>query len=543
MAIQAAAKAVPSTRLVGYLLPPYGIYLLWKRRTSTAAAALGTVGLVAYCLLFVAAGVWLLTIAGAAAVDWHGHGRPRLVWGHATRTGGDWKPSGAAVDTNASAYWTDYRGPHRDGRHESCPLRTDWDVAAPRLLWKTDVGGGHSSMSLAHGRLFTMEQWAEGEAITAYNAADGRGLWKHVYAARFNDSYGMGGAGPRSTPTWHEDRVYALGAQGHLHCLDAATGRVLWQKHVLEEHGTRNLMFGLCASPLVVADSVIVTAGARAGAGRNTLIAYHRLTGELQWAAPAENQAYMSPMRVTLAGTEQLLITGARQLMGLSLSNGAVLWSVPWSLSYDNNIAQPLLVDGQRVFISAGYGKGCALLEITASEGQFTATTVWENKHLKNKFTSSVLHEGHIYGLDDSGSDDAAHLVCLDAARGLVQWRGDNFGHGQLLLVAGYLIISCENGDLALVEASPQNPKLIARVPALNGKTWNHPAVADGRLFVRNSHTMSCYDIRPGAAGGVTSRRNAGPEDLLVILAGFSLMNGLGAFLLFGILRFRAPRQ
>ncbi len=535
----ASPRTGPSARLAGYLLPPYGIYLLWQQRASTLAAAFGTLGLLVYLVLYTGLGIALLKLTGKAEIDWRGYGRPRLVWSTGVRTSAAWQTSNTAIDTNSGAYWTDYRGPQRDGRYDETPIRTDWQQSPPRLLWKADLGGGHASMTIAQGRLFTMEQWAEGEAITAYNAADGKGLWKHLYPARFNDAYGMGGAGPRSTPTWHDGRVYALGAEGHLHCLDAADGRVVWQKNILEEHGTRNLMFGLCASPLVVSNAVIVTAGARAGAGRNTVIAYHKDTGAVLWAAAAENQAYMSPMRVTLAGTEQLLVTGARQLMGLSLTDGKPLWSLGWSVSYDNNIAQPLVVSTNRVFISAGYGKGCALVEIAAKDDPFTANKIWENKHLKNKFASSVLHEGHIYGLDDSGNDDAAHLVCLDASTGEPKWRADNYGHGQLLLASGHLLISCEDGNMALVKATPESHQLVARLPALDGKTWNNPALAGGKLYLRNGRMMACYDIRPDASAGTRGISTAGPEDLQVVLVAFVLMSVMGAALLVAITKLR----
>jgi outer membrane protein assembly factor BamB len=153
---------------------------------------------------------------------------------------------------------------------------------------------------------------------------------------------------------------------------------------------------------------------------------------------------------------------------------------------------------------------------------------VWENKNLKNKFTSSVLHEGHLYGLDDGDGDNAAYLVCLNAQTGEEQWRGENYGHGQLLLAQGHLIIQCENGDLALAKATPESHQQIARLPALPGKTWNNPALANGHLYLRNDQQMICYDIRPGSkAGSVTLNTSTG-EALSVLAAAFLLLNGLG---------------
>ena len=304
-------------------------------------------------------------------------------------------------------------------------------------------------------------------------------------------------------------------------------------KKIYDAFGTRNLSFGTCASPLVSGEKLIITAGARAGTAKHTVFALDKLTGKVIWKTKAENQAYMSPMTATLAGREQLLLGAGREIQGLSLEEGKILWAVKWTVSGNNNIAQPIVVDGTHVFMSAGYGKGCGLVEVSQTDGEFSAKLIWENKRLKNKFTSSVLHEGHIYGLDSSGDDNTgggngANLVCLKALTGDEVWRGENYGHGQLLLAQGHLIIQCENGELALVKATPDSEQEIARLPALPGKTWNHPALADGRLYLRNAREMICYDIRPGSEAGVPTARAHAPEGLAILLATFLLMNGVG---------------
>ena len=204
------------------------------------------------------------------------------------------------------------------------------------------------------------------------------------------------------------------------------------------------------------------------------------------------------------------------------------MWSVKWTVSYDNNIAQPIVVDDTHIFISAGYGTGCGLIKIKKTAEQFSANLVWENKNLKNKFTSSVLHEGYIYGLDDGNSDNAAYLVCINAQTGEEKWRGENYGHGQILLAQSHLIIQCENGDLALAKATPESHQQIARLPALAGKTWNNPALANGHLYLRNDQKMICYDIRTGSAAGSVTLNTSTGEALSVLAAAFFLLNGLG---------------
>ena len=524
-------KHSPS-RLAGYLCPPVGLWLQWRTPgVALSSKIFITIGLLTNLILHMVAGVFVLTATGYAELD-----RlypPRLAWIPAGITEASWPMSGQPVKTNQRAAWPGFRGVDRTGVYTGPAIRTDWAKSPPKLLWKTThVGQSHASMAIAQGRLFTLDQWEDGEAVTAFNLEDGKGLWKHVTpGVRFKDNWG-GGAGPRSTPTWDAGRVYVMGTEGLLQCLDAVTGKQVWAKDILEENETRNLLFGMCASPLVVGDKLIVTAGAKAR-GRSTVIAYHKVTGKVIWESKLEKQAYMSPMLVTLAGREQLLITGGRELMGVAVKDGEQLWSHPWRVSHDNNIAQPVVIGDNQVFLSAGYHKGCALVQIDKTGDDFRVRELWQNDRLKNKFTSSVLHDGCLYGLDDVSNTETA-LVCLEAATGKEQWRGNDYGHGQLLLANDHLIILAANGELALVKASPSAFKEIVRIPALPGKTWNHPALAEGRLYIRNGTQMACYDIRMGSAAGnvpVLASITSG-DSPQVLGAALGLTLGLGGMVL-----------
>jgi outer membrane protein assembly factor BamB len=243
-------------------------------------------------------------------------------------------------------------------------------------------------------------------------------------------------------------------------------------------------------------------------------------------------------MLVTLAGREQLLITAGRELMSLSIGDGELLWDHRWIVSYDNNIAQPIVVGDDQVFISAGYNKGCALLQITREDDEFGVKELWKNDHLKNKFTSSVLHEGHLYGLNDQ-DDKQAVLVCLEAATGAEKWRGEDYGHGQLLLAGKHLIILSETGEIALVKASADSFQEIARLNAISGKTWNNPAIAGGRLYIRNGTQMACYDISKDSAGGSAPVFINPSESVQIIAAGLGLMLLLGGTGLLAIVKLR----
>ena len=236
---------------------------------------------------------------------------------------------------------------------------------------------------------------------------------------------------------------------------------------------------------------MLVLAGEPQGRDARMLVVYDKVTGALAWKAIEGKAGYSSPMLVTLAGERQLLVHSSSHLLGVSPTDGKPLWRFPWRVEFDNTIAQPMITGTNRVVLSAGYGTGAVGLELNRSEGGFAVKELWRNKLLKNKFTSSVLHEGHLYGLDED------ILVCLDATTGERRWKDGRYGYGQVLLASGHLIILCGDGDLALVKATPERHTEIARVPAIKGKTWNHPALAGGKLLVRNAIEMACFDLRP----------------------------------------------
>jgi outer membrane protein assembly factor BamB len=220
------------------------------------------------------------------------------------------------------------------------------------------------------------------------------------------------------------------------------------------------------------------------------VVAYDRRSGVRAWSALGDQQAYASPMLVTLAGVRQILVFSATRLMGLSPDRGDLLWDYPWRTDFGINAGQPIVLGDDRVFLSSGYGTGAAVIEITAAGPRFSVREVWRNNRMKNQFTSSVVHEGFVYGLDGS------ILACVDAATGELQWKSGRYGYGQVLLANGHLIVLAENGDLALVRATPDRHEEIVRFPALSGKTWNHPAVAGGYLLIRNLAEMAAFDLR-----------------------------------------------
>ena len=363
------------------------------------------------------------------------------------------------------------------------PVLTAWPATGLPLLWKEPVGVGYASFTIADGRAYTIEQRRRQEVVGAYDVNTGRELWTQAWNAEYKDTTGDG---PRTTPTWDDGRLYALGATGELRCIDAKTGAVIWGKNILADNQAENLQWAMAASPLIVDDKVIVLPG---GSPSKAVVAYNKMTGAPVWKSQGDKAAYVSPMLVTLAGRRQILIEMASRVFGLAPEDGSLLWSQSWDTDMGINVSQPIIVDKNRFFLSSGYGKGAALVEIVGGGKTFEARAIWTNINMKNKFNSSVLHQGFVYGLDEG------ILVCLDVNTGEKKWKGGRYGYGQVLLASGNLIVMSDTGELALVKATPSAYTEVARFAALEGRTWNYPAIANGRLFVRNATQMAAYNI------------------------------------------------
>ncbi|MBI5775541.1 MAG: PQQ-binding-like beta-propeller repeat protein [Verrucomicrobia bacterium] len=477
------------------LFPPLGLWRLWRGEKFSIRRLLATLAILAYVLPYTIAVFWLLWKFGGLKFEMKGSSIPlptfsptvpdfeRLEASRSQQT----KAPATAASSVGGTYWTEFRGPQRDGHYTEHAILTDWPKAGPRQLWKQPVGGGYASFVVAQGVAYTIELRREQEAITAYDVGTGSELWAHTYPAWFKEW--MGGDGPRATPTWHEGKLYSLGAMGELRCLDARDGKMLWRQNLLQNQRGTNLMYGLSAAPLIVDEKVITLGGEPLRHEDKTIFAHHKDTGAPLWSVNAGKMAYTSPMLVTFAGERQLLIVGANQAMGVAPADSRLLWHFPFPVTGGNNIAQPLLAGTNRFVITASYGTGAALVEISKTGDGFASKEIWANKSMKCRFASPVLWEGFLYGLDED------RLVCLDAATGERKWKDGNYGYGQLLLASGHLVILTATGELALVKATPAAWTELARLPALKGKTWNSPALADGRLLIRNSAEMACYDV------------------------------------------------
>ncbi len=380
-----------------------------------------------------------------------------------------------------------FLGPNRDAKLSGPRLARDWDAQPPKKMWRQPIGAGWSSFAVVGPYAVTQEQRGEQELISCYELLTGKLLWAHADAGRFSEV--IAGDGPRSTPTITDGRVYALGAAGTLNCLDGATGESIWTHNILDESQAANVQWGKSCSPLIVDNLVVVSAG---GANGHSLVAYDKSSGEEVWHGGDDPSSYSSPVLTTLVGMPQILIVNHHCLAAHDPADGRVLWRYQWQ-GTQPKVPQPIPVGSDQVFIAAGYGVGCMLLDVKQDgDGEFSVHEAWKshNLKLKPKFTNVVLQDGFVYGLDDGRS-----LVCLELATGKRRWQDGKYGHGQLLLVGDLLLIQAESGAVALVEATPKRYSELTRFQAIEGKTWNDPVLAGRRLLVRNAEEAACYEL------------------------------------------------
>ena len=373
----------------------------------------------------------------------------------ADRTFDESRSAVAGVAAPGPNDYPQFYGPGRTATLKGPRLARDWQAQPPRELWRREVGEGWSSFAVVGNAALTQEQRGESEVVVRYDVGSGEQVWVRAVGEAFNTT--VGGRGPRATPTIVGGRVYSMSATGILSCLELDSGRPVWSRNVLEDHGAGQPDWGMVSSPVVVGDMAIVQLG-KNGTG---LAAYDRQTGEPAWVAGDDSGTYSSPFLAKVMGQEVVLIVNHTSVMGHDSSTGEIVLTADWPNPVGGErITLPLLMEDDRMLVSAGYGVGSKLFQLALDGERIVAETVWESLRLKSKFAPMVHRDGIVYGLDDGV------LVALDPATGERLWKRGRYGHGQMILVHDLLLIQAENGDVVLVEANPEEHRELARVSA-----------------------------------------------------------------------------
>ena len=381
--------------------------------------------------------------------------------------------------------WPGWRGPRHDGT--SAETVVPWAGDGPRLLWKAAVGTGYSAVAVAGGSLFTMGNVDGRETVFCLDAATGRERWRYGYPCELKPLRGDLG-GPGATPAADGDRVYAIGHEGHLACLEAATGKPAWTCDVRKDLGLEPSRYGFPSSPVVDGRLLLLNLGAGG-------IALEKASGRVAWRSAPGPGGYASPVPYAAGDRRCVAFFAPTAVVSVDAADGRERWRHPWQTQYDLNIASPL-VDAGRLFISSGYDKGCALLE----DGPDAARLLWQGRVMRNHFGSGVVRDGHVYGFDGNTHSPAdCSLKCVALEDGRERWRHDGLRLGGLVLAGGNLVVLDERGELAIVEATPEAFRPLARAHVLGGRCWTPPALSDGRLVARNADgDVVCVELRKG---------------------------------------------
>ncbi len=401
--------------------------------------------------------------------------------------------------------WPVYRGPNHDGISQEKWVATAWPAAGPKSVWKTPTPGGFSSITVAGGHAYTIVgrpvDGANLEVLVALDAATGKELWAAPLSPSKYDGGGNsgmkgndGGDGPRSTPTRDGDRVYTLDGRLVLACFEAGSGKEIWRRDIIAEHAGRNITWQSAASPMIEGGLIFVAGG---GEGQ-ALLGIDKVTGKTVWKGENDKMTHATPVATTILGQRQVIFFTQSGLVSVRPDNGAVLWRQ--SFRYSTSTASSPVVADDHVYCSAGYGVGAGLYHITKEGDAFKSTEVWRAEgKLQNHWSTPVFFKGHLYGLFGFKEYGVCALKCVELATGKEKWTKAGFGPGNVTLVDGHLVALADNGELVIVDATPEAYHETARAGVLAGKCWSTPTYASGRIYARSTKESVCVDLAAGA--------------------------------------------
>jgi outer membrane protein assembly factor BamB len=384
--------------------------------------------------------------------------------------------------------WPQFLGPARNGVYSGNDLAAKWPPKGPPVIWKKEVGQGFSSPVVARNRLILFHRLGNKEVVEALDAGTGRTIWTFDYPTQYRDDFGFD-EGPRAAPTVANGRVYTFGAEGLLHCLDFDTGKKVWSVDTNRQFQVAKGFFGAAGAPLVDGDRVLMNIGG-AGAG---LAAFDAATGKTLWTIPNQEASYSSPVAATIQKSRHVLFFTRSGLVDVDPAAGKVRYEFPWHARSRTsvNAATPLVVDDY-VFVSSSYGTGAVLLQVGTSKLE----KVWASDDaLTNHYATSVYRDGFLYGYHGR-QEEGPSLRCVEFKTGKVRWSVDGFGGGTITLAGDKLLIVRESGEMILASATPSAFQKISEARILPATVRAYPAIAGGRMYIRNEKTLICLDLK-----------------------------------------------
>jgi outer membrane protein assembly factor BamB len=384
-------------------------------------------------------------------------------------------------------FWPQFRGPNRDNISLEKGLLEKWPEGGPKVAWQqSGLGDGYSSVSISHGKLYTMGNQGDNEVVLAFDDSTGKPLWSTKTGGQ---AYREGqGNGPRGTPTVDDDRVYALGASGDLVCVGADKGEVVWQKNILNEYGGNNIVWGISESVLIDGNNLICTPGGREA----TMVAIDKMTGRNVWSSHVDGSpqaAYSSPIVVEYQGDRFYVNFIHSAVIAIRAKDGHLLWGNKESANETANCSTPLYSDGL-IFTASGYGRGAAMFRLNKGGMPKLGYT---SKEMVNHHGGMVLLDGYVYGFDEQ------ILKCIDLKTGKPVWKDRSVGKGSLTYADNHLYLRGENGKVALCLASTKGYEETGRFePPNRGErpAWAHPVVCGGKLYLRDLDSLIVYDVK-----------------------------------------------
>jgi outer membrane protein assembly factor BamB len=394
----------------------------------------------------------------------------------------------------AAGDWPQILGPHRNGIADGERLNLDWPGGKPKVLWKRDVGDGVAGVAVADGYAVLFHRVGNQELVEGMDWITGDVQWKTGFPSHYRAEVGTAGDGPRCVPLIDRGSVYVFGAAGDLHCLALVDGKARWSRKAFQEFSAPDGYFGAGSTPIMEGGKLLVNVGGdRSNAG---VVAFDRDSGKTIWTATSEQASYSAPTAATIDGVRHVIFAARLNVVSLDPDNGTVRFRFPFGQRGPTvNAATPLVIDGN-VFVTASYGIGGVLAKIGAS----SAKTVWTTHEMASQFPTAIYKDGYLYGVNGR-QDGTASLCCIDLKTGKATWNKRDFGMASSILADGKLLIMKTDGTLVVAEPDPKAFRQLASAAVLDNASPGNPALAlpalaNGLLYVRDSRTLKCLDLR-----------------------------------------------